>query len=195
MILGIGFIMVAAVFPVALKQTEETAEETTAASVAHSGASYLQRFASANNFPATNGKVVNIGVAGTSIGVPFWQSVSGNLILSTDTRYAWIPFYSRPVVNQVAASYAQVTIIAVQCRNGNFTASDLVPMGKSVAGESSGSARKGDVYSGQWRQYPRQRDARIRYRGAGNSVAEHGRGRLHHRRRRQHRANQSCRFL
>ncbi|MDB5332182.1 MAG: hypothetical protein JWP03_3333 [Phycisphaerales bacterium] len=45
MILGIGFIMIAAMFPVAIKQTASTAEETVAAAIARSGADYLQKTA------------------------------------------------------------------------------------------------------------------------------------------------------
>lgn len=166
MILGLGFIMVAAMFPVAIRQTQETVLETTGASVAKSGASYMNRWgnwiltpgnATANtspfytwNFPPTNGKVMSYGTfvqgvgstpftalpvtptSGSAGGVGvanFWQTLSGNLILSTDARYAWVPFYSRSVVNNVNASNAQVTIIAVQCRNtSTFTNYDLEPI-------------------------------------------------------------------
>ncbi len=38
MILGIGFIMVAAMFPVAIKQTDEAIQETTTANAAKEGA-------------------------------------------------------------------------------------------------------------------------------------------------------------
>jgi hypothetical protein len=43
MILGIGFIMIAAIFPVALKQTAATGEETNAATIARGGADYLEK--------------------------------------------------------------------------------------------------------------------------------------------------------
>ena len=66
MILGIGFIMVAAVFPVAIKQTEETLEETTGASVAKSGGelfaciagTHLTATETAVYFPPTGGQMV-----------------------------------------------------------------------------------------------------------------------------------------
>src|SRR6266446_1174955 len=41
MILGIGFIMVAAMFPVALQQTDNSMQETVAAQVARSGIAYM----------------------------------------------------------------------------------------------------------------------------------------------------------
>ena len=129
MILGIGFIMVAAVFPVAIKQTEETVEETTAASVAKSGASYFGRIGINANFPPTGGKVV--AYTGPGATSPFWKLLSGNLILPTDSRYAWVPFYSRGVLPSGSpAAYAQITMVGVQCRNGpNFTNADLNTIG------------------------------------------------------------------
>ncbi|HET6248028.1 MAG TPA: hypothetical protein VFE47_10055 [Tepidisphaeraceae bacterium] len=133
MILGIGFIMVAAMFPVAIKQTQETVEETTAAGVAKGAASYMARVGTNSNFPSTLGKVVGYaGPAPNATAIPFWQALSGNLILSTDSRYAWVPFYSRTQTanttnNTVTLSpYAQVTIICVSARNSaNFTNADL----------------------------------------------------------------------
>jgi hypothetical protein len=43
MILGIGFIMVAAMFPVALQQTENSTSDTTAASIAREGVSFVNQ--------------------------------------------------------------------------------------------------------------------------------------------------------
>src|SRR5205823_5837814 len=40
-ILGVGFIMVAAIFPVAIQQAKSTSEETTAAAVARGAATYI----------------------------------------------------------------------------------------------------------------------------------------------------------
>ena len=44
-VLGIGFIMVAAMFPVALSQSKTTADETVAATVARGAVSYLEQIA------------------------------------------------------------------------------------------------------------------------------------------------------
>jgi prepilin-type N-terminal cleavage/methylation domain-containing protein len=168
MILGIGFIMVAAMFPVAIRQTQLTVQETTGASVAKSGASYVARLASkfytpanpttstpaynTTYFPPTNGTVLNDvvpnsnngGIYGTAItpAIPpapaaftantsLWGMLMGNLILPTDQRYAFVPFYSRlnvpsATVGVAGANYAQVTVIAVQCRNfASYTPADL----------------------------------------------------------------------
>src|SRR5438477_264784 len=45
MILGIGFIMIAAMFPVAIKQTENSQQETIGAAVARAAVDHLQQFA------------------------------------------------------------------------------------------------------------------------------------------------------
>jgi hypothetical protein len=156
MILAIGFIMVAAVFPVAIKQTEETVEETTGSSVAKGGASFMQRIAiddatistanaivsSSVYFPPTSGKVVAytgpsqtfLSPSNQPVAVgsnPFWH-----LILPSDNRFAFVPFYCRVA----GASYAQVTVIAVQCRNApTFVPADLMYNGTSTT-YSSGSS-------------------------------------------------------
>ena len=166
MILGIGFIMVAAMFPVAIRQTQEVVLETTGASVAKSGASYVGRVAhptfqppgvnplaypaasfpngiSLMNFPVTGGKVYAYtgptqsvvnglippppAITPALVTSAFWQTLSGNLILPTDSRYAWVPFYSRNVYPGTGQPLpnAQITIIAVQCRNGNYSSADV----------------------------------------------------------------------
>src|SRR5690348_329057 len=51
-ILGVGFIMVAAIFPVAIQQAKSTTEETTAAAIARGTATYV-------------GSVLSDNVAGT----------------------------------------------------------------------------------------------------------------------------------
>jgi hypothetical protein len=48
MILGIGFILVAAMFPVAIQQTETSRQETVGAAVARSGVGFVQQMANVN---------------------------------------------------------------------------------------------------------------------------------------------------
>jgi type II secretory pathway pseudopilin PulG len=155
-ILGIGFIMLAALFPVAISQNKLTADETTAASIARTGTNFLTRIASDALMPstvlieappaATAGTPPTVS-DGTSVTVPgkvlsfrdprmsatlrtnLWNAVRGDLILSSDPRYAWIPLYRRdrtytnpagaaPTVGS-DAPYAQVFVIGVQVRSGN----------------------------------------------------------------------------
>lgn len=53
MILGIGFIMVAAMFPVAIQQTQSTTQETVVAGIAREGATYVSKIASSATMPPT----------------------------------------------------------------------------------------------------------------------------------------------
>src|SRR6266566_1772277 len=53
MVLGIGFIMIAAMFPVTIRQTQTTMEETQAANMAKEAMAYLQSIATEYNFPVT----------------------------------------------------------------------------------------------------------------------------------------------
>ena len=134
MLLGIGFIMVAALFPVALVQTKITQEETAGASIARGGANYLEQIATdyptpavaGTNFPvlpATNNLVRTL--AGDDY-------IRGAMTLSSDGRYGWVPFFRR--AGSIApdddgdpstplrpkpdwASFAQVYMVPVAVRN------------------------------------------------------------------------------
>jgi hypothetical protein len=53
MVLGLGFIMIAAMFPVTIRQTQATLEEATAANMATGAMDYLQTVASEQLFPVT----------------------------------------------------------------------------------------------------------------------------------------------
>jgi type II secretory pathway pseudopilin PulG len=117
MILGIGFIMVAAIFPVALMQTKTTQEETAAAAIARGGANYLQSIATDANLPASGNRVRSL--AGSN-------ALRGMMTLSGDSRFAWVPFYRRagtvdpanPLTPQPDWSpVAQVYMIPVASRN------------------------------------------------------------------------------
>lgn len=105
MILGIGFIMIAAIFPVALVQSKLTQEESTGASVARGAANYIEQIADATTMPPTpNNTVRSIGQM---------PQVKGKLLLSADSRIAWVPFYRR----QANSPYAQLYMIPTAVRN------------------------------------------------------------------------------
>lgn len=141
MILGIGFIMVAGIFPVAISQTQTSIEESHAASLARGGVACVQRLPytqafTANNlegivqlFDDTARSVPSQDAVGnpTAIDVKPWDLIRGNLILPEDPRLAWVPLWRRP--NNAAGQperYAQLIVVAVQCRNhGAYNASDL----------------------------------------------------------------------
>ncbi|MDB5174360.1 MAG: hypothetical protein JWN51_3133 [Phycisphaerales bacterium] len=132
MILGIGFIMIAAMFPVAIKQTQATGEETVAAAIAKSGADYLGRNAydfsklSQPPYTAFNYNTMPVIVAPAPASTPpvapaavvvasgsLWTSAVGNMILPSDHRYGWVPFYRR----EPNSNFAQIIVIGTQIRN------------------------------------------------------------------------------
>ncbi|HEX4124346.1 MAG TPA: type II secretion system protein [Tepidisphaeraceae bacterium] len=122
MILGIGFIMIAAIFPVAIRQTAVSGEETVASTIAKSAVGVIQQFASNTTMPTTNGKVVPIGPTaptGESAATLLWAAINGNMILPSDNRYAWSAMYERDAAPAGGAvpPYAQVIIIGMQVRN------------------------------------------------------------------------------
>lgn len=139
MILGIGFIMLAGIFPVALSQSQTTADETVGAAVARGAVEYLSTLPYSSQLmrspqpgtptdpsPASDGEFhpmwdvpvrVVIDAAGNTIQTSLWQQVRGNLILPEDPRYGWVAFWRRPNdVTGKPANYAQVVVVAVRVR-------------------------------------------------------------------------------
>jgi prepilin-type N-terminal cleavage/methylation domain-containing protein len=123
MILGIGFIMIAAIFPVAIKQTAASGEETVASTIAKGAVGDIQQIASNALMPATPGPsgspvVTPIGPTAptgeTGYGANLWAAISGNMILPSDNRYAWAAMYER---DAATTPYAQVIVIGMQVRN------------------------------------------------------------------------------
>src|SRR2546421_9504922 len=79
-ILGVGFIMIAALFPVAIRQSKSTADETSSAAFARVATNYVNDMASDPTMPATRfGNVVPQVVS-----LPTRQSTSAE-IASTQT--------------------------------------------------------------------------------------------------------------
>lgn len=138
-LLGLGFIMIAGIFPVALQQSTQTASETTGALVARDAMRTIQQIADyegasalfppvTDNYAATP---YNFGTTGMASFVPFQHSVAvpavpaplntildaigGNCYYASDHRYGWVGFYRRVTIND---PYAQVVVIVLQ--NPNF---------------------------------------------------------------------------
>lgn len=134
-VLGIGFVMLAAMFPVAIQQTTSTGEETTAAGIARGATNYMASIADRHSMRPTDGGVVMLHppmvrfdgiytqpvspLTPTTPPLPItpanhgaWEAVKGNLILPTDARYAFVPFYSR----KTGSNSAQVTMVITKCR-------------------------------------------------------------------------------
>jgi type II secretory pathway pseudopilin PulG len=139
--LGIGLIMVAAVFPVAIQQTKLTSEEGVAASIAWSAMNQLSQSAqiyhAPSAWPATGPYgATNLTGAVVPLTNPAWLDVRGNVIVPTDPRYAWVAMYRRDGDAAVGgdvtkwADTAQVFLIPVAVRAlTTFSAKDVDPGG------------------------------------------------------------------
>jgi hypothetical protein len=157
-ILGIGFIMVAAIFPVAIQQTRLTVDESAAAGIARDAGALLQRIAQGSEtaagptpgqplFPKTGNagtgapppavfSVRTDGFGQPSVGVPatppieLWNRVRGNMVVASDPRYAWTAMYSR----EDGAPFIRVYVIVMQQRDRTaFERLDLDPNPPSAA--------------------------------------------------------------
>jgi hypothetical protein len=152
-ILGIGFIMLAAIFPVALQQTKVSAEDTTSAAVSRSALRYMEDLGQqrkSDNTPqlASTGGVVKpiIPNDGTDTVTPTrWNAVSGNMIIPNDPRYAWVPLYSRAA----GSPFAQVFIFVEQVRGdrAKFDGTDLTATAPAVPNLQARSATVTVTYS------------------------------------------------
>jgi type II secretory pathway pseudopilin PulG len=124
-LLGIGFIMIAGIFPVAIEQSTTTANETAGQLVCRDAIRMIQNAASMYGgsalFAAT--PVSTNSNAGTLIQFPasLYQALGANTFFTTDRRYAWVGFYRRDAnpSTGVAYPYAQVFVIALE--NPNFS--------------------------------------------------------------------------
>lgn len=129
MILGIGFIMVAAIFPVAIQQARTSSEETTGAAVTRGAANYLEKIASNSTMPATGNVVVGPDFDGfpPSPTMPDFRdtftvatALRGSIVSDGDSRYGWVPFYRRagdPANPSTWSPFAQVIMVPVLARN------------------------------------------------------------------------------
>jgi prepilin-type N-terminal cleavage/methylation domain-containing protein len=147
LILGIGFILIAAIFPVAIRQTQTSGEETVAATIAKEGVAYLNKYSAQTYWTIGNtapyvpdGKVHPIGpnalpsdgaALTASVNTQLWPLISGNLILPSDDRYAWVPMYRQGVGTGTgkysALPYVQLIVIGVEARNRtNYDGADLL---------------------------------------------------------------------
>ncbi len=145
MILGIGFILVAAMFPAAIKQTQSTVEDSAGSAVwisTHRKFIQLAKNPIIPLPPANPKKILDKfmlasgAVQGGSIVYSFhdarllpgvranlWAVACGNLIVDSDRRYACVPFFRReknypPDPNSpTGASEVQMFFVPVHVRN------------------------------------------------------------------------------
>jgi type II secretory pathway pseudopilin PulG len=127
-LLGIGFIMIAAIFPVAIAQNTASANEDQGTLICRSAAQEAQGVASDLAFPPTNGSIVPFNAADSS--GTYLNPIGQGQFLSADKRYAWVGFYRRegavPPLFAALSPYAQVFIFAI--RNPNFANGVIGPI-------------------------------------------------------------------
>ncbi len=109
MILGIGGVMVAAIFPVAIRQTQSNFEDSKAASIARSAVNLLQASVDGAEVPAENGVLRPVRDASPEL----WHRVKGQLIAASDPRFAWTALIRR----DDNATTAQVFLFILRSRN------------------------------------------------------------------------------
>lgn len=131
LLLGIGFILISAMFPVAVTQARSTQDETAAASLARQAFDVLRELGSNSLLPPTTDQVVSlrapqrVGGPGPSNN-PTWLTIKPQMIANTDPRYAWVPMYRRAA----NAPFAQAIVIvarATDTQTFNATADLLGP--------------------------------------------------------------------
>jgi prepilin-type N-terminal cleavage/methylation domain-containing protein len=150
-ILGIGFIMVAAIFPVSLQQSKSTAEEIAGAGSARGAAAVFEAALSDGPDASNRATNTNIPPTGTTqlktrstVGLPYgltpatqpseqlWNILRGNLVQSDDPRYGFVYLYRRDgdlADTTTWAPYVQVFIFPVQVRaKTTFTHADSEPI-------------------------------------------------------------------
>lgn len=127
--LGIGLIMLAAIFPVAIQQTRLSTEETSAAAISRVGMSAMIELGNvgtgiATLLPPTGTVSPNYPGEVSVLSTTAWNAIRGNLVLTADPRYAWVPLYRRDGSALAApstwSSVSQVFVIPVKVRNASL---------------------------------------------------------------------------
>lgn len=106
-LLGIGFIMLAGIFPVAVQQTVTTAEETAANALAQRAVNQVAAIATSARFPSTGNRVEQVRKN------EVWDVLAGGMIDEKNPRYAWVPMYRRDGDNR----YMQLIVVALQAQH------------------------------------------------------------------------------
>ncbi|HEX4053088.1 MAG TPA: hypothetical protein VHX86_02375 [Tepidisphaeraceae bacterium] len=124
-LLGIGFIMIAGVFPVAIQQTAAVSNETEGSAVIRDAIKKIQSVADGTvaGLNSTNTLFPATGTANAPVVAPFSNAAASNLMAAigsdvyyaADPRFGWVGFYRR---DSVTSPFAQVFIIVLQ--NPNF---------------------------------------------------------------------------
>jgi type II secretory pathway pseudopilin PulG len=124
-LLGIGFIMLAGMFPVAIQQTQLAVDETSADRLTKDAAAFMAQVCTSDDLPASAAREL---IPITPFSVPSaWRKISGQMISAQNPRFAWIPFYLR----RPGDGFAQLVIVVVRARNyASYGPNDLIPFPK-----------------------------------------------------------------
>lgn len=126
LILGIGLIMIAAIFPVGIEQTKANLDSTQAAAIGRTAVGQLSQSGLKTDYPAYN-SVIAMQSAPNSSNL---QTISeANAICAADPRYAWAGMYYRPDAN---SNYAQVLFIIGNRSDPYNTTNDLTNLSNGV---------------------------------------------------------------
>ncbi|MCY2953403.1 MAG: hypothetical protein NTU53_15710 [Planctomycetota bacterium] len=139
MLLGIGFIMVAAIFPVAIQQSQANREDAMGVILAKQGARIMESLQfnaddlgkklPNNMLLRYDGRVHMFGLEDNNFGGFTWlearfKKLLGNLVDRTDARYAWVPLGYKlgpwPTAvppNVRTPVFYEVYLVGVACRN------------------------------------------------------------------------------
>jgi hypothetical protein len=119
MILGVGFVMVAGIFPVALRQVSDTQDDTNAAVIARGAAARLATVVPWAEVAPTDGALVSLRQASPAA----WRRLAGEFVWNADPRYAWVPLVRYAGLGEPAL----LVIVVLRSRDGRTLGpSDLV---------------------------------------------------------------------
>ncbi len=130
MILGIGFILIAGIFPVAINQTQSNGDETIAASTARSAATIIANLPNTSAYmsaaTSSTPTLYPFGPTGSANAPQLWAEMNGTQVLTEDPRYGWAAYYlSKTDAYGNPGDSAQITIIVTRVRNhAIYTAAD-----------------------------------------------------------------------
>lgn len=107
-LLGAGFIMLAGIFPVAIRQAQTSVEQTTAAAVGKLAVELLRPLVSNGNLPVTGNEVRQLPVG-------LEQQVRRDRVLTQDRRTGWTALYRR----RANTNYAEIIVLVARVRGGD----------------------------------------------------------------------------
>lgn len=115
MIFGIGFIMVAAMFPVAIQQAKDSRQETTAAEITKAAVQVIQQLPSGSlPVPAAGGNKLDLALNQTL----YNTYLRGSLIYASNGQYAWTALYRRGGTVANPDPFAQIYVFTVNSGTG-----------------------------------------------------------------------------